>query len=75
VHVLLANYQTASGTLDVAAESSDLFNHPTLTVVGFGDLDAAGTLRASNLNVAPATVTIQSSAGGITVAPVKVINP
>ena len=75
VHVLLATYQTASGTLDVAAESSDLFNHPTLTVVGFGALDALGTLRASNLNVAPATVTIRSSAGGITVAPVKVINP
>lgn len=75
VHVLLATYQTASGTLDVAAESSDLFNHPTLTVVGFGDLDELGTLRASSLNVAPATVTIQSSAGGVTVAPVKVINP
>jgi len=75
VHVLLATYQTASGTLDVAAESSDLFNHPTLTVVGFGDLNELGTLRASNLNVAPATITIQSSAGGVTVAPVEVINP
>jgi hypothetical protein len=75
IHVLLATYQTASGTLDVAAESSDEFNPPTLTVVGFGDLDAAGTLRASNLAVAPATVTIQSSAGGVTVVPVQVVNP
>lgn len=75
VHVLLATYQTASGTLDVAAESSDLLNHPTLTVVGFGVLGELGTLRASNLNVAPATVTIQSSAGGVTVTPVQVINP
>jgi hypothetical protein len=75
VAVLLATYQSASGTLDVVAESSDLFVPPTLTLVGFGDLTEAGTLRVSNLNVAPATVTIQSSAGGVTVAPVRVINP
>ncbi|MBL6999429.1 MAG: hypothetical protein ISR73_06170 [Gammaproteobacteria bacterium] len=75
VDVVVANYQTATATLDVSAKSSDQFNPPTLTVVGFGDLDALGTLQAINLNVAPATVTIQSSSGGVTVAPVKVINP
>jgi hypothetical protein len=75
VTVLVAVYQPAAGVLDVAAESSDLLVPPTLTVVGFGDLTEAGTLRVNNLNVAPATVTIQSSAGGVIVAPVRVINP
>ena len=75
VEVMVAEYQTATATLDISAKSSDQFTPPILTVVGFGDLDALGTLQANNLIVAPASVTIQSSSGGVTVAPVKVINP
>jgi len=74
ITVFQADYDSAAKTLTVAADSSDLASPPTLTAVGFGDL-TGGTLTANGLNVAPATVTVQSSSGGSTAAAVRVINP
>ena len=74
ITVSQADYDSVAKILTVTADSSDQASPPTLTAVGFGDL-VGGTLTATALNVAPATVTVQSSAGGSTAAAVRVINP
>lgn len=75
IHIAVANFQVASGTLQIVAESSDLFVHPVLTAVGLGELSELGTLTITGLSVAPATITVTSSNGGIAEAPVQVVNP
>ncbi len=63
-----------SGTLTIVATSSDQASPPSLEVLGFGFM-TGGTLTVNGLTVAPATVTVQSGAGGSAEEPVRVINP
>ena len=75
VTISRAEYVKATGTLTVEASSSDRSptSPPTLTAAGFGAL-SAGALSTS-VTVAPATVTVTSSAGGSDTQPVTIINP
>jgi hypothetical protein len=63
--------------LTVVAVSSDQASPPTLTEPRFGALDCTNpaqcALTASGLNVSPAKVTVQSSAGGFAEKAVRVI--
>jgi hypothetical protein len=66
---------TCSGgtcTLVIEASSSDLASPPALTS-SLGAL-TAGSLTVTGLSVVPATVTVNSAAGGSDTEPVKVIN-
>ncbi len=74
IDVSQADYDAVAKALTVSAASSDMASPPTLTVVGFGDL-VGGSAVFETLNVAPATVTVQSSASGTVTVPVRVINP
>ena len=75
VTITRAEYVKATGALTIEASSSDRSpsSAPTLTAVGLGPLtDGAISTSAT---VAPATVTVTSSAGGSDTQPVTVINP
>jgi hypothetical protein len=71
VTITRADYILATGTLVVNASSSDQASPPTLTAVGIGTL-VAGALTTT-LPIPPATVTVQSSAGGSDTEPVNII--
>ncbi|HET9696189.1 MAG TPA: hypothetical protein VFP40_04925 [Terriglobales bacterium] len=68
-----AEYDAATTTLTVQAESRDLLHPPTLTVVGFGNMNN-GVLVVNSLPVPPPNVTVTSSAGGKDVKSVAVIS-
>ena len=71
-----AVYDRAAGTLSVSAVSSHQgATPPTLSVELDGSPLTGGTAEISALNVAPATVTVVSSAGGSDSEPVRIINP
>jgi hypothetical protein len=67
-----AKYDTNSNTLFITAASSDKLNPPTLTVQGFGDIPATGTLVINNPAYIPPTITVTSSAKGSESLPVNV---
>ena len=79
VTITSAEFHPVTKTLTFQAYSSDQVGPPTLTAVGFGDLAAIPgdlpnqKLVVSGLTVPPAEVTVISSAGGMTTAPVSVI--
>jgi hypothetical protein len=75
VTITRAEYVKATGALTVEASSSDRSptSPPTLTATGLGTL-VDGALSTS-ATVAPATVTVTSSAGGSDTQPVTIINP
>jgi hypothetical protein len=58
-----ATYDT-SGTLTINAVSSDTAAPRVLTAVGYGPLDASGSLVLNGLAAAPPVVTVKSDAGG-----------
>ncbi len=78
VTITRADYDANAKTLTVEASSSDRFSPPALSVPNFDPLDCTNpaqcTLTASSLNVAPATVRVESSAGGFAEMAVRVIN-
>jgi hypothetical protein len=74
VTITLAEYDPFAKTLTIEASSSDQALPPTLTAVGFGNL-IAGKRVVTGLIVAPAEVTVSSSAGGTATAPVSIIGP
>jgi hypothetical protein len=69
-----ATFDTAAHTLTIDATSSDQVAKPTLTAVGYGDIDATGVLAAPVAGT-PATVKITSKAGGATTVPVALTGP
>jgi hypothetical protein len=69
-----ATYDT-SGKLTINAVSSDTAEPRTLTAVGFGPLDGAGSLVVDGLAAAPPVVTVTSDAGGQVDLPVQVTGP
>ncbi|MGZ3605578.1 MAG: Ig-like domain-containing protein [Thermodesulfobacteriota bacterium] len=79
VTITSAEFHPVTKALTIQAHSSDQVAPPTLTAVGFGDLAAIPgdlpnqKLVVSGLTVPPAEVTVISSAGGMTTAPVSVI--
>jgi hypothetical protein len=81
VTITQAVYDRASGVLTVSAASSDRGGSPpTLTVELDGSTLTGGTAQIgappdAALNVAPATVTVVSSAGGSDSEPVRIVNP
>jgi len=78
VTILQADYDNVAKTLTVVASSSDQGVTPTLDAGLLGILDctnpASCTLMAIGLNVAPASVMVQSSAGGSATKAVRVLN-
>jgi hypothetical protein len=79
VTIVQADYNNVLGTMTIIASSSDQVGTPTLTAGLLGPLvctvPSSCTLTATALNVAPATVTVTSSAGGSATKAVRVINP
>lgn len=67
-----AKYDTNSDTLFITASSSDKLNPPTLTVQGFGDIPATGTLVVKKPAFIPPAITITSQAEGRESLPVNV---
>jgi len=64
-------YDTTSGELLVEADSSDDFNPPVLTAMGYGDLAEDGLVVS--VAVPPPFVTVVSSAGGSDTEPVRIV--
>ena len=71
VTVTRAEYDHATGNLTIEAHSSDQFEPPTLTTLG---QNLTGGVLTTILAVAPATVTVTSSAGGTATIPVTIIH-
>ncbi|RHW35859.1 IPT/TIG domain protein [Lysinibacillus yapensis] len=71
----IANYNNETKILTVTASSSDEINPVTLTVLDFGmgeiEIPAGGVLELSTIMV-PASITIQSTAGGTQTIPITV---
>ena len=59
-------------TLTVQAVTSDTYNNPVLTAVGFGALDVNGVLVLGGMVVSPASITVISAKGGSDSASVDV---
>jgi hypothetical protein len=79
VTIVQADYDNFLGTMTIIASSSDQVGTPTLSAGLLGPLVCSApsscTLTATALNVAPATVTVTSEAGGSATKAVRVINP
>lgn len=73
VLITRAEYDLSTQQLLVSADSSDLQVPPTLTVDDFGPL-TDGTAIFQPVMVPPAKVTVRSSYGGVTSAPVRLVN-
>ena len=71
VTITRAEFDYATGDLNIEARSSDQFAPPTLSALGQNLTN--GSL-STNLIVAPPTVTVSSSAGGSATIPVTVIH-
>ncbi len=76
VTITKADFNADTGMLRVDAISSDTFNDPILTAVGFGALDNSGKLEVPGLAIPPQNVTVTSARGGsATVAVVVSVVP
>ena len=69
-----AEYAPETQTLIVTAKSSDEVDPPTLSVVGFGDMNPESwTFVKSNLSYIPPTITITSTNKGAVTIPVNIV--
>ena len=76
VTITKADFNADTGMLRFDAISSDTFNDPILTAVGFGALDNSGKLEVPGLAIPPQNVTVTSARGGsATVAVVVSVAP
>jgi hypothetical protein len=72
VTITRAEFDAEYGILSIDARSSDSYNTPVLTAVGFGTLDAGGQLVATGLSIVPERITVTSSKGGFATVSVEV---
>lgn len=73
VTITRAEFNLDTGQFLIEASSSDAFNPPALTAVGYGPL-SGGSLVVSGLTLPPWQVTVTSAAGGSDTEPVKVVS-
>lgn len=59
-----AEFDAELGVLTITAISSDTYNEPLLTAIGFGPLEVNGTLIVNGISVVPEKVTVTSAKGG-----------
>lgn len=71
--VTQAEFDPATNTLTVSAQSGDKRSNPTLTVRGFGTIDPATSLFTLNTLAPPSHVDVDSAAGGTARAQVRVV--